>query len=232
MSGSNMRPYQKFHDGVTTVAGQCNDELEENDLLLERPIPIGPSEGVFRFLDLPPELQLRVYDLYFEGNEGREIWLFRARPHAPEVAVTAVSRRVREASLPLYYRACNRFWSTNTFMMYTCENVNDPDWRDMVLSDCYSIPGLGIRRLRYIIGDLTHRDGPGTINVEVTASGGTDEDPQWCMWYGGKPATDETVAVAKLARDRGYGLQFASYSTSPGGLNAAGCNFLFFRWQD
>ncbi|KAK3622322.1 hypothetical protein LTR56_018168 [Elasticomyces elasticus] len=141
-----MRPYRKFHDGVATVAGQCDDELEENDLLLERPIPIGRSEGVFRFLDPPPELQLRVYELYFEGDEGHEIWLLRASPHAPEVAITAVSRSVREASLPLYYRACNRFWSTNTFMMFTCEHVNGPEWRSFVLSQCHSIPGLGIRK--------------------------------------------------------------------------------------
>ncbi|KAK4895314.1 hypothetical protein LTR27_006657 [Elasticomyces elasticus] len=233
MSLLNMRPQRRFHDGQTITAGQSEEEMEANDLLLERPIPIGPSEGVFRFLDLPAELRLRVYELYFEGNEGREIWLFRVRPHAPEDAITAVSRGVREESLPLYVRACHAFWATSTFMMFTCEHVNDPEWRSFVLSQCQSIPGLGIRKLRYVIGQLEENGGPGTINVEVSASDGlAHQAPQWRMWYGGKPASDETAELTQEARESGNHLQYASYSTSPGGLNVAACTATFFEWQE
>ncbi|KAK3633322.1 hypothetical protein LTR56_015890 [Elasticomyces elasticus] len=71
-----------------------------------------------RFLALPAELRVRIYECLFEDESPRpEIDISLVRDHAPEVAIVAVSRFIRREALEMAEQAVSHFFSSNKFFL-------------------------------------------------------------------------------------------------------------------
>ena len=64
----------------------------------------------FRLLDLPPELRARIYEYAFADESPEEVDLIQIESHLPWPALTAVSRLVRQESVPCFQDAFEKFW--------------------------------------------------------------------------------------------------------------------------
>ena len=71
----------------------------------------------FRFLDLPPELRNRVYTFVYLDNSTRSMDIFNAYEHVPKVALTRVSKQLRNETFGMYHEATAQFWSNHELSM-------------------------------------------------------------------------------------------------------------------
>ena len=62
-------------------------------------------------MDLPPELRVSIYTYAFEDSSDALVELGEIRNHLPSTSLTAVSRLVRQETLPCFEAAYTKFWN-------------------------------------------------------------------------------------------------------------------------
>ena len=108
-----------------------------------------PDDTPFRFLDLPAELRVAIYDFYFEiSASNAEMDLLEYRTHLPPSNVTLVCRQIHGECQGLFDAKRSAFLRDNTFLL-TVGSARQ-EGRATILRDVRRLPSaLRIRKLAF-----------------------------------------------------------------------------------
>ncbi|KAK3708774.1 hypothetical protein LTR37_011295 [Vermiconidia calcicola] len=88
------------------------------------------AQNSFRFLDLPPELRLRVYHFYFAPSSYPEPDLLLFRRHMPPSKLTTICRQVHAETQAICERARAEFLRDTVFSL-DAPARRPPHWAEM-----------------------------------------------------------------------------------------------------
>ncbi|KAK3708772.1 hypothetical protein LTR37_011293 [Vermiconidia calcicola] len=113
----------------------------------------GHSPGFFRFLDLPAELRLQIYDFYFTRNKYPDLDLLQFRyfrSHIIPSGLTAVCRQIHAETQEIYKQARAEFVHNTVFSLNVSTGEPPPE-REAILDAVRGLPhALHIRQVAFI----------------------------------------------------------------------------------
>ncbi|KAK3629953.1 hypothetical protein LTR56_017712 [Elasticomyces elasticus] len=141
----------------------------------------------FRFLDLPPELRVRIYECYFEPNPDtpEEVDLFHLQEYAPNVAVLRTSKLLCHESYPIGKKALAEFFTFRNFAVDLERNFTPSRMLSPVFqAAAKALPSFPIPALRLRFDGLL-----GYNNYS------------WCVSVSTRPDNKDTHVVFSVQRD-------------------------------
>ena len=104
----------------------------------------------FRFMDLPPELRVLVYEHLVIDDKSHALDITAWRSFVPSPAIMAVSRQVRLESASLYIATLNRFWKDHDWYMHLTKELLCPSLRHEIIANLHAIPKAArVSRIRF-----------------------------------------------------------------------------------
>ena len=123
----------------------------------------------FRFRDLAPELRNRIYDCVFEDEAPHRMSLLDIRAAAPPIAITAVSKQVRNESLGLYKLAVAAFDTSHDYYVSIDNGDYKPKGMELFTPQRVKLPWLVLQRLEFVITGLKDVIGYQTLLLDFHA---------------------------------------------------------------
>lgn len=148
--------------------------------------------GVSRFLDLPPELRNRVYNILFEDRNGDEIPLLGTRQCRPSTAITVVCQQLRRETLRLCKEARASFFQNHTFCIVIDRNVGTTLNLENIITKLSR--NVAIHKLAFIVTDPI--DGIEFARIEARTSG--QQEIEWSTIL--PPVTASRTLLENYAR--------------------------------
>lgn len=173
------------------------------------------SSDRFRFADLLPELRNIIYSYVLADSAPSSLPLLDARKHAPNAAITAVSRSLRSETLLWHQEALRKFHQGHTFTLQTrAPNTFDPVGKrnlDRTLQSLEKAQAPGLRRFELVeqydelsVSLLFEISAPGEVAVshQIEAQEGLDADG-WVQQSMKRLAEGSARSILAAAKEAG-----------------------------
>ncbi|KAK3705117.1 hypothetical protein LTR37_013484 [Vermiconidia calcicola] len=175
----------------------------------------GHGPGPFRFLDLPAELRLKIYDFYFTTSSCLEPDLLQFRSHMPSPRLTTVCCQIHAETQEIYEKAKMVFARDTVF------SLNNSPERKVLMYAVRAVPrALHVRKVSFkLMGESHYID-----HIRVEARMLSDGSVDWTLMFAPNHLYDtDILASAQWHLLRQLQNKVSNYQSPSAGLDVARC---------